>query len=110
MAKYRDNTVSPYIYPTVILTWARKYNDAFVLVEINSIGLQVADTLHFELGYENLIKFMLKGRQGQFASPGFKPRVAFGVKTSVQTKKIGCANLKALIENNKLVLNDYQTV
>ncbi|NDB61275.1 terminase, partial [bacterium] len=57
IAKYRNNEIAPLLFPTVIYSVARRFNDAFILVEINSIGLQVADILHFELGYENLLKF-----------------------------------------------------
>jgi Terminase large subunit, T4likevirus-type, N-terminal/Terminase RNaseH-like domain len=110
IAKYRNNNITPLLFPTIILNVARKYNDAFVLVEINTIGLQVADILHHELAYENLIKIQVKGKQGQQSSPGFTKKIAYGLKTSVQTKKIGCANLKTLIESDKLILNDADTI
>ena len=113
VAKYRNNEIPPMLYPTVIYQAAKKYNDAFVLVEINSIGLQVADTLHFELSYDNLLKFQIKGKQGQQESGGFgggRNKIAFGVKTTLQTKNIGCANLKALVENDKLIINDADTI
>jgi hypothetical protein len=110
IAKYRNNKIQPLIFPTLILQAARLYNDAFVLVEINSIGLQVADILHHELAYENLIKIELKGKQGQQHTPGFKKKIAYGLKTSKQTKAIGCANLKTLIESDKLILTDYDTI
>lgn len=110
IAKYRNNNIPPLLFPTVIYTTAKKYNDAFVLVEINTIGLQVADILHHEFVYENLIKIELKSKQGQQFTPGFKRKIAFGLKTSVQTKKIGCANLKTLIESDKLIINDLETI
>ena len=110
VAKYRNNNIQPLIFPTLILQAARLYNDAFVLVEINSIGLQVSDILHHELAYENLIKIELKGKQGQQHTSGFKKKIAYGLKTSKQTKAIGCANLKTLIESDKLILNDYDTI
>lgn len=110
VAKYRNNKITPLLYPTVILQAARKYNDAFVLVEINSIGLQVADILHFELAYENLVKIQIKGKQGQQSTPGFTKKVAYGLKQSSQTKSIGCANLKALVESDKLIINDADTI
>ena len=110
VAKYRNNKIQPLIFPTLILQAARLYNDAFVLIEINSIGLQVADILHFELAYENLVKIELKGKQGQQHTPGFKKKIAYGLKTSKQTKAIGCANLKTLIESDKLILIDYDTI
>ena len=111
VAKYKNNKIPPILYPTVIYTTARKYNDAFVLVEINSIGLQVADILHHELAYDNLIKIRnAKGKAGQQVTPGYTKQMQFGLKQSVQTKKIGCANLKSLIENDKLIINDADTI
>jgi hypothetical protein len=110
VAKYRNNAITPLLFPTVILQAAQKYNEAFVLVEINSIGLQVADILHHELAYENLIKIEMKGKQGQQHSPGFKKKIAYGLKTTHQTKITGCANLKTLIESDKLIINDADTI
>ena len=113
VAKYRNNEISPMLFPAVIYSAAMRYNEAFVLVEINSIGLQVADILHFELNYENLLKFQQKGKQGIQASGGFaagKNRLAFGLKISPQTKMIGCSNLKTLIESDKLIINDEHTI
>jgi hypothetical protein len=113
VAKYRNNEIAPLLLPTVVYSIGKRYNDAFILVEINSIGLQVADILHFELAYENLLKFQQKGKQGTQASGGFaagKNKLAFGLKMSPQTKNIGCANLKALIESDKLIINDADTI
>lgn len=111
VAKYRNNKITPYLYPTVIFTAARRYNDAFVLVEINSIGAQVADILHNELAYEGLIKIRpSRGKIGQQVTPGHTKQMQFGLKQSVQTKKIGCANLKTLIESDKLLIPDLDTI
>jgi hypothetical protein len=110
VAKYKNNKIAPLLFPTIIYQAARFYNEAFILVEINSIGLQVSDILHHELAYDNLIKIESKGKQGQQTSPGFKKKVAFGLKTSKQTKMIGCTNLKALIESDKLIINDSETI
>lgn len=110
IATYRDNKVSPMLFPTVIVQVAKLYNEAFILVEINSIGLQVSDIIHNDFAYENLIKIEVKGKQGQQQTPGFKKKIAFGLKTSKQTKMIGCTNLKTLIESDKLIINDEQTI
>lgn len=110
VAKYRNKKIAPVLYPAHIVTAGRAYNDAFVLVEINSIGLQVADIMHYELDYENLIKIETKGKLGQTHTPGFKKKIAFGLKQSVQTKNIGCTNLKSLIENDKLIIHDTHTI
>jgi intein/homing endonuclease len=110
VATFRDNTITPFLFPTIIVQTAKIYNDAFVLVEINSIGLQVSDIIHYELAYENLIKVEVKGKQGQQQTPGFKKKIAFGLKTSPQTKIIGCTNLKTLVESDKLIINDEKTI
>jgi len=111
VAKYKNNKISPFLFPAVIYSAAKRFNEAFILIEINSIGLQVADILHNELAYENLIKVRnAKGKAGQQVTPGFTKQMQFGLKTSVQTKKIGCANLKSLIENDKLIVNDEDTI
>jgi hypothetical protein len=112
VAKYKNNEISPMLFPAVIYSAAKKYNEAFVLVEINSIGLQVADILHHELVYENLLKFQQKGKQGTQASGGFAGRnkLSFGLRITPQSKMIGCANLKTLVENDKLILNDEDTI
>ncbi len=110
VAKYRNNKISPFLFPTVIVQTAKIYNEAFVLVEINSIGLQVSDIIHFELAYENLIKIEMKGKQGQQQTPGFKKKIAYGLKTTNQSKMIGCTNLKTLIESDKLIINDADMI
>ena len=110
VAKYRNNQISPLLFPTIIVQTAKLYNEAFVLVEINSIGLQVSDIIHHELAYENLIKIEMKGKQGQQQTPGFKKKIAYGLKTTNQSKMIGCTNLKTLIESDKLIINDAQMI
>lgn len=110
VAKYKCNTITPLLYPTVILQKANRYNDAFLLIETNDIGQQVADILHYELAYENILKIATKGRAGQQVTPGFVKKMQLGLKTSVQVKRIGCANLKTLVENDKLLIMDSDTI
>ena len=110
VAKYRDKDISPLLYPTLIFNAATAYNNAYILVEINDIGQQIADILHHELEYENLVKIQIKPRQGQQMSYGHTKKIQFGVKTSVATKRIGCSNLKTLVESDKLLINDADTI
>jgi hypothetical protein len=110
VAKYRNNEISALLYPTIVYNAARKYNDAYVLVEISDIGQQISDILHYELEYENLVKVQVKGRQGLQVSAGHVKKIAFGLKQSVATKRIGCANLKTLIESDKLIVQDADTI
>lgn len=109
VAKYRNNKIPPLLFPTEIYRWAQIYNQAFVLVEINSIGLQVADILHNDFDYEHLIRIKTATKVGQKMSPGTK-KTNLGLKQTIQTKKIGCANLKILVEGGKFDIFDLQTV
>ena len=110
VAKYRNNKITPLVFPNIIYSIARKYNDAFVLVETNNIGQQVVDILHYDLEYENIYRLETHAIKGQHISSGFKRSAGYGIKTTRTVKKIGCANLKALIENDKLLLSDFDTI
>tara|TARA_Y100000034_G_scaffold135478_1_gene207558 strand:+ start:89 stop:1735 length:1647 start_codon:yes stop_codon:yes gene_type:complete len=111
VAKYRNNTVSPMVFPTVIRAVGMKYNDANILVEINDIGGQVADVLHQDLEYENILMTTYKGRAGQSISAGFgRGNAQLGVRTTVPVKKLGCSILKSLIEEDKLIIEDVDIV
>jgi hypothetical protein len=108
VAKYRNNTIESMVYPTIIYNLGRHYNNAHVLVEVNDVGQQVADILLHDLEYENVISTKVKGRSGQkIGSSDNGIRFALGVRTTVQVKRIGCANFKSLVENDKLIINDY---
>lgn len=110
VAKYRNNKIPLLFFPTIIYSIAKKYNEAFVLIETNNIGQQVVDILHYDLEYENIYKLEHHHIKGQSISGGFKRTTSFGVKTTKSVKKIGCANLKTLIENDKLIVNDFDTI
>ena len=110
MAKYRNNTVAPLLFPNIINNIGKKYNDAYVLVESNDIGAQVADVLHHDLEYENLLTTSWYGRHGQQISSGHKAGISYGVRTTKQVKKIGCSNLKSLIEEDKMLVPDYDII
>lgn len=105
VAKYRDNKISPLLYPTIIHKAAKEYNSAFVLVEINDIGQQVADILHNELEYDNIIWVGYDSKNGQYLSSSGRSSNR-GVRTTKQIKRIGCQTLKSLVENNKLLIFD----
>jgi hypothetical protein len=112
VATYRNNTVSPLLFASVVKTVARKYNNAYVLIEINSIGFEVANVLHTDLEYENIVKTAMMGRKGQIITEGFGAvkKVQMGVKTSVMTKKVGCQVLKNMIEEDKLIVEDADLI
>ena len=111
VAKYRDNEIKPLLFPSKIYDVARAYNQAFVLVEVNDIGEQVATTLQFDLEYDNLVMASMRGRAGQILGGGFSGgRAQLGVRTTKAVKRIGCSNLKQLVEDNKLVIEDLDTI
>ncbi|NDB82728.1 MAG: terminase [Alphaproteobacteria bacterium] len=108
VGKYRNNTISPILYSTVVYNAAKTYNNAYVLVEVNDVGQQVADIIRSEHEYENLL-YVGSGKKGQFLSGGFTSAMP-GVKTSTLVKRIGCASLKALMESKKLLIHDADTI
>ena len=110
VAKYRNAEISPMLLPEVIHRYARWYNDAFVLVENNDIGGTVAETLHNELEYDNMLSTVMKGRAGQQISGGFGGGTNLGVRMSKQVKRIGCQTLKDMIESDKLIVQDFETI
>lgn len=111
VCKFRSNTIPVQIFPEIIKKIGDKYNEAYVLVEINDTGQQVADILKDDLEYENVISISIKGKKGQRVGEGFGGgRMYSGVKMSAQVKKVGCLILKEMIESDKLILNDFDMV
>ena len=110
VAKYKNNQISPMMFPNIIFNVAEKYNSAHVLVETNSIGIQVAEILHTDLEYENIFSTTNLGRGGQKISAGFKKNSKLGVKTTAPMKSLGCSNLKSIVEGNKFIIQDFDTI
>jgi hypothetical protein len=109
VAKYRDNKISPLLYPSVIHKVAKDYHNAYILVEINDIGQQIADILHNDLEYENMMWVGSDSRYGQHISSSGRD-AKLGVRTTKQVKSIGCSSLKSLVENNKLLVFDKDII
>ena len=109
VAKYRNNKIAPMLYPNVINKVARDYNNAHVMIEINDIGQQVADILHAELEYDNILT-TAKDVNKQYLSPGFGRATQMGVRMTKQVKRQGCFTLKSLMEENKLLVFDAETI
>ena len=108
VAKYRNNEIKPVLFPSVIFQVAKEYNSPYILVEVNDIGDSIAATLNYDLEYPNILMCAMRGRAGQVVGQGFSgAKTQLGVKMSVTVKKIGCANLKAIIEEDKLLFNDF---
>lgn len=111
VASFRNNTISPFAFPNVIKKVAEQYNNAYVLIETNDIGGQVSAILYNDLNYENVLMTRIMGRKGQVLSQGFASgKSEFGLRTTTQTKKLGCAILKRLVEEDKIFINDARIV
>ena len=111
VAKFRDNEIKPMLFPAKIYEVARAYNQAFVLIEVNDIGEQVATAMQFDMEYDNLIMASMRGRAGQVLGGGFSGgRAQLGVRTTKAVKRIGCSNLKQLIEDDKLIVEDLEII
>ncbi len=111
VSKYRNNEIKPMLFPNIVWEVSKSYNNAFVLCEVNDIGDQVASILQYDLEYQNLLMCSMRGRAGQIVGQGFSgKKTQLGVKMSKTVKKVGSLNLKALIEENKLLFNDYEII
>lgn len=105
VATYHNNTLDTMLLPSLVLEMAKRYNEAFVLVELNDIGLQVSNILSFDLEYENMLSTKTKGRSGQILS--IESSNSMGLTMSKPVKSTGCSNLKSLIMNDKLKFYDH---
>ena len=111
VAKFRNNEIRPLLFPHTIDQVCKAFNHAHVLVETNDLGQQIAEALQFELEYDNLLMTTQRGRAGQILGAGFSGRGSgFGVKMTKQIKKIGCANIKTLIESDKVLIQDFNII
>ena len=107
---YRDNTITPIDYAEIIYRTIKRYNDAYTLIEVNDIGEQVAEVLHYEFEVETLMFTESAGRSGKRISTGFSKNSDKGVRTTKSVKSVGCNMLKMLIEQDQLIINDFQTI
>jgi len=107
VAVFRCNKTNHYLLPSITVEIAKKYNDAYVLVEINDIGEAVADSIYFDEEYENLLT---TGESKGKIRLGSWQNAKNGVRTTKSTKREGCAIIKTLIENDKYMLTDFTTI
>jgi len=108
VAKFRDNEIKPVMFPSRIFQVAKNYNFPYILVEVNDIGDSIGAMLNFDLEYPNVLMCAMRGRAGQIVGQGFSgTKTQLGVKMSITVKKQGCANLKAILEEDKLTFCDF---
>ena len=111
VAKYKSNEIKPMLFPSIIHDIAKAYNWAYTLIEVNDIGDQVASILFFDLEYENVLMCSMRGRAGQIVGSGFSGKKSqLGVRMTSAVKKLGCSNLKTLLEDDKLATCDYDII
>lgn len=110
VCSYNNNTISPVEYSEVIYRIGTKYNEASVLVEVNDIGAQISDLLHFEYEYEGILHTASAGRSGKRLTSVGGNNVDKGIRTTKTVKSIGCSMLKLLIEQNQLLVTDADTI
>jgi hypothetical protein len=107
---FRDNHITPVEYAEIIHRTVKHYNESVVLIEVNDIGEQVSDLLHYDFEYENVLYTESAGRSGKRISSGFGKNVDKGIRTTKTVKAVGCSILKLLIEQDQLILNDFDTI
>lgn len=111
VTKYKNNELKPMLLADIIKSTATAYNSAYILVEIASVGEQVAKNIHYDLEYGNLLMSSVNGRAGQVIGQGLYGRNSqYGLKISKQVKRVGCSNLKTIIEDDKVLIRDFEII
>ena len=111
VALYKNNEVKPFVFPNIISEIAKRYNEAHILTEVNDIGQQIAEALQFEIEYPNVLMCTQKGRAGQILGAMYSGRgSSMGVRMTKQIKRVGCANLKTLVEGDKIIVNSFKII
>ena len=109
VGKYKNNTISPLLYPSVIYKVGKEYNEAYVLIEVNT-SEQVAEILYSDYEYENIIS-VNRTPNGQVVNGGFGGgKTQLGVITDKKVKRIGCSNFKSMVEEKKMIIRDADTI
>ena len=107
VAKYRNSTISPMLFPSVIVQTAKYYNEAYLLIENNDVGAQIADLVFSELEYDNM--FHGEEVHGRFNLTQGRTK-QLGIKTTKRVKRQGCNALKEVIENQRLYIQDFNII
>jgi hypothetical protein len=111
VAKYRNNEIKPMLFPNIIVDVCTKYNKAWILCEVNDIGDQVASIVFYDMEYENLLMTCMRGRAGQVLGHGFSGgKTQLGLKMAKAPKKLGCSNLKQMVESDKIIFKDFNLI
>ena len=109
VATFRDNEMSPLVYPTIIKKLGEYYNQAYALIEINDNGQQVADSLFEDYDYENILSTSEAAKK-MTVNWGLGKKSQRGIRTTKSVKRLGCSILKNLIESQKLLIQDFDVI
>lgn len=114
VATYKDNEISPLVYPAILRQVGVYYNNAYQLVETNDNGQQIVDTLFEDYEYENILSTVEHGKsklnKKLLVNFGYGQKSGRGVKTTKSVKRLGCSILKNLIERQQLIITDYDII
>ena len=109
VATFKNSTINTLTYPEIVHHYAQMYNEAFVLVEINSLGQQVADSLYYDIEYENMY-MSIKTKKGDDIREGFSGKMRPGFETTKKTKMIGCNAIKLIVEQDNIEVNSLDII
>ena len=114
VATYKDNEISPLVYPAILKQVGTYYNNAYQLVETNDNGQQIVDILFDDYEYENILSTVEHGKsklnKKLLVNFGFGQKSGRGIKTTKSVKRLGCSVLKNLIERQQLLVTDYDII
>lgn len=97
LALYRDNRIDPSMFGEMLFYLARYYNNAFLCVESNSMGIATLQKLEM-MNYVNLYK------QTKIANVSNEEGERLGFRTTLATKPAIIGNLKNHIENEEVYI------
>jgi intein/homing endonuclease len=98
VAVYRNNTISPILFPNIIYKYAKLYNNAYVVIENNDQGSLTCYGLYHEIEYENV--HLTSATKSD----------AIGIYMDRKVKRIGCSSIKDILEERKLEVYDQETI
>jgi hypothetical protein len=84
VAIYRCNTIDPLSFAQVVISISQYYNNAYLMIESNDVGSQVANSIFYEHEYDYILNCDKKG---------------LGILATRKSKLAGVMMLKRYIEN-----------
>ncbi len=109
VATYKNNDISPLVYPSMIKKIGEYYNSAYALVEINDNGQQVVDSLFDDYEYENILS-SVEMKSKMALTWGYGNKSNRGIRTTKSVKRLGCSVLKNLIESQQMIIQDFEII